>query len=38
MCEDARGRSVPGSNMYVSITSTDKVYVQAALKDGGEIY
>jgi len=41
MCADAHERHIPGSNMYVSITSTDEAYVQKAwdlLKKGGEVY
>jgi len=41
MCADAHARSEPGSNMYVSISSTDGAYVQKAwdeLKAGGKIY
>ncbi|ATW26821.1 VOC family protein [Candidatus Formimonas warabiya] len=41
MCADSSGRSTPGDNMYVSITTKDMAFVQRAwdvLKQDGEIY
>ena len=41
MCADAGGRSESGTNMYVTVTTPDAAFVQAAwniLKDGGNIY